>query len=436
MKKVLFICYYFPPMGMGGTQRAAKFVKYLPDFGWEPIVLTVKDVHYYATDATLLDDIRGRKIIRTESLDPLRLWAKFKKSANVSGETTSRSQKISLQKILLFINRIVSGWLFIPDARLLWLPFVLWHGVKIIKKEQIEVIFTTSPPHSVHLAGILLKWLTGAKLIADFRDDWTGGESQLTPTILHRFINRLQEKAVLKTADRVIGMCDQLSRSLKRKSGEHFSDEKFLTITNGFDGDDFSGLLDAPLYEKFTITHCGSVSRVSDPEPFLRAIRQIFDEQPELKNKIKIQFFGSDIFGKLGQLLKMLELQEAIEPLQYLPHRKAIEQMMRSHVLLLTIIKRTDEEVITSKVFEYLATGKPILLVTSGGAVADLIRRTHRGIITNPNDPTEIKRAILSFYEQFEKKKMKFALPLAMHEFDRKFLAEKLAQLFFSLQKS
>jgi len=416
-------------MGMGGTQRAAKFVKYLPQFGWEPIVLTVKDVHYYATDETLLDDIRGREIIRTESLDPLRLWAKFRKSN--SEQNSSPVKKSLLQKILLLTNRIVSGWLFVPDAKLLWLPFVLWQGVKIIKKEQIQIIFTTSPPHSAHLIGVVLKWLTGVKFVADFRDDWTGGESQLNPTFIHNFINHWQEKIVLKNADRVVAMCDQLSLSLKGKSGKQFSGEKFVTITNGYDPDDFSGLLNLMQNEKFTITHCGSISRVSDPAVFLRAVRELFIEKPDLKQKMKIQFFGSDIFGKLPLLLRELDLNEIVPPLRYLSHREAIEQMMKSHVLLLTIIKHSEEEVITSKVFEYLATGKPILLITRGGAVADLIRRTHRGVVVNPDDGAEIKKAILLFYEQFESGKLIPAPPLAMPEFDRRLLSEQLATLFY-----
>ncbi len=417
-------------MGMGGTQRAAKFVKYLPESGWEPIVLTVKDVHYYATDETLLEDIRGRKIIRTESLDPLRLWARFKKpsaGANLSSQNASKSL---LQKILMFFNRLISGFLLVPDSKILWLPFVIWNGLKIIKKERISIIFTTSPPQSAHLAGILLKFFTGAKLVVDFRDDWTGGESQPDPSPLHNLVNRLLEKIVLKYADLVVAMCDQLSNSLRRKSGEYFREEKFVTITNGYDAADFVDLINVAEFPQFTITHCGSISKVSDPEPFLRAVRALIDELPEVKEKMKIQFFGSDIFDKLKDLLENLRLSDFIQLPRYLPHPEAIEQIMRSHVLLLTIIKKTDEEVISSKVFEYLASGKKILLVSRGGAVADLIRSTNRGIVANPDSAEEIKNAILSFLRQYEENNLKMAPPLAMSQFDRKFLARKLAQMF------
>jgi glycosyltransferase involved in cell wall biosynthesis len=148
---------------------------------------------------------------------------------------------------------------------------------------------------------------------------------------------------------------------------------------------------------------------------------------------MKIQVFGSDIFDKLKNLLDDLQLNDFIQLPRYLPHQKAIEQIMRSHVLLLTIIKKTDEEVISSKIFEYLASGKKILLVSRGGAVADLIRSTKRGIVVSPDSTEDIKNAIRSFLLQYEKNNLKMAPPIAMNQFDRKFLAKDLAQLFDQL---
>jgi len=257
MKKVLFLCYYFPPMGMGGTQRSAKFVKYLPAFSWKPIVVSVKDVEYYAKDETLLDEIGTTEIIRTESLDPLRLFARFanKRKQDIESPEIESSKRTS--KLLNFLNQIIVGWLLIPDSKILWLPFALKASLKLIKTQKIGIVYTTSPPHSAHLGGLIIKLMTGVKWVADFRDDWTGGESQPCPTIFHRFINRLLEKLVLKSAVRVIAMCDHLTHNLKKKNGYQFQINKFNTITNGYDRDDFSGLLNVPLHSRFTITHCG-----------------------------------------------------------------------------------------------------------------------------------------------------------------------------------
>lgn len=435
VKKVLFLCYYFPPMGMGGTQRSAKFVKYLYKFKWEPLVVTVKDVHYYAHDNSLLTEIGKAKIIRTESLDPLRLLARWRKTSSTGEKTVPSSAHNRKLKFLMLLNNIISRWLFIPDSKILWLPFALNKSIAIIRKYKIAIVYTTSPPHSAHLGGLLLKLLTGAKWVADFRDDWTGGESQPSPTFVHTFINRLMEKFVLNTADRVIGMCDHLTTNLFSKSGHLSAGTKFLTIMNGYDREDFSGLENLPLNSRFTITHCGSISRVSDPEPFFKAIQLLFQQQPQLKNQIWIQFFGTDIYGRLDYLLKSSGLEQNILPIRYLPHQDALKQIMQSHLLLLTIFKKTDEEIITGKIFEYLASGKPILLISSEGEVARIVRSLNRGVVRHNNDISGIQNAILYYFKKLQQGKMRFNDPLSLPQFDREQLTGRLAGVFSGLRQ-
>jgi len=420
-------------MGMGGTQRSTKFVKYLPKFSWEPVVVTVKAVHYYAHDISLLDEIRNCQIVRTESFDPLRLLARFTRTSSLEKKASRTSPSNVKTKIFNALNHIIGGWLLIPDSKILWLPFAIRSSLSIIKRQKIKIIYTTSPPHSAHLGGILIKFLTGVKWVADFRDDWTGGESQASPTIFHRFINRLLEKFVLKFADRVIGMCDQLTENLRKKSGTLLEQRKFLTIMNGYDRDDFSGMEHLPSHSHFTITHCGSISRVSDPEPFLKAIQLLFQQHPELTNQVQVQFFGTDIYGRLNFLLNHLGLNKFISQIRYLPHREALKQVMQSHLLLLTIIKKTEEEIITGKVFEYLASGKPILLISSEGEVARIVRSLNRGIVIESQDIQSIQNAVLSHFQKFQTGKLNFHKPLSVPQFDREILTGKLADVFSEL---
>lgn len=420
-------------MGMGGTQRSAKFVKYLPKYNWDPIVVTVKDVHYYAHDDSLLKEIRNCKIIQTESYDPLRLFARLRKTSSINKKIERSLSQNRKLKFLTLANHFISRWLLIPDSKVLWLPFALKNSLSIIRKHKIEIIYTTSPPQSAHLGGLLLKLITGIKWIADFRDDWTGGESQPCPTIVHAFINRLMEKFVLKFADRAIGMCDHLTKNLRNKCGHTFQSNKFLTIMNGYDREDFSGLKNLPLNSRFTITHCGSISRVSDPEPFLKAIQILFQQRPYLKNQILIQFFGTDLYSRLEYLLQKLELVQKIDRIQYLPHREALAEIMRSHLLLLTIFKRTNEEIITGKVFEYLASGKPILMISSDGEVAQIIRSLDRGIVVNNHDIQGIQQAVLNYFQKFQEGEIKFNDPLSLSQFDREDLTGKLVTLFSEL---
>ncbi|MCU0642766.1 MAG: glycosyltransferase [bacterium] len=427
MKKVLLLCYYFPPMGMGGTQRSAKFVKYLPQFNWEPIVITVKNVRYYAHDNSLLQEIGDPKIIRTESLDPLRLSAWLNRTKALE---KPHSPSDTRKGILNILNRIISGWLLIPDSKILWLPFAIYQAIKIINKNHIQVIYTTSPPHSAHIGGMAIKLITGVKWIADFRDDWTGGESQSSPTLLHTFINRLLEKFVLKYADQVIGMCEHLTTNLFNKSGTIEMRGKFTTIMNGYDPEDFSDLLNFSPNACFTITHCGSISKVSDPEPFLKAMQNLFQNYPELTNKIQVQFIGMDIFSRLQELVTNLELKPYIKPIRYLPHREALKEVMRSHLLLLTIFKKTDEEIITGKLFEYLASGKPILLISSEGEVARIVRKLKQGSVVPNDDIPRIQQAILEYLQKFKKSELSFDRPLSVPQFDRKRQTQQLAEIF------
>jgi glycosyltransferase involved in cell wall biosynthesis len=272
--------------------------------------------------------------------------------------------------------------------------------------------------------------ITGVKWVADFRDDWTGGESQPSPTQLHQFINRLLEKFVLKSADHTIAMCHHLAHSLWQKSGRLSPTNQFSTIMNGYDRDDFSGLLDLPAYSQFTITHCGSISKVSDPEPFLKAIQALFRQEPDLKNQIRIQFIGTDIYGRLGQLIQSSGLEKNISPIQYLHHREAIAALMQSHLLLLTIFKKTTEEIITGKIFEYLASGKPILLISSEGEVARMVRSLRRGVVINNLDTQGIQTAILDYFQKFKTGSLSFSEPLSVLQFDREKLTGRLADIF------
>lgn len=428
MKKVLFICYYFPPMGMGGTQRSAKFVKYLPQHGWTPIVLTVKNVSYYALDETLNSDVECRQIIRTESLDPLRVFARIRKNKHQSVSTSLDSNSHS--RFSSILNRIISGWLLIPDSKILWLPFAVAAAIRLIRKNKIKLIFSTSPPHSAHIGALVLKLLTGVCWVADFRDDWTGGESQPCPTKFHFWSNRLLEKIVLKYSDAVIAMCDGLRQSLQQKQGYTADQSKFVVITNGYDADDFAGLTTISPNSKFTITHCGSVSRVSDPEPFLRAVSNLFQEQPDCITDTDIRFFGTDLFSRLNFLAVELGLEWLIRPTRYLPHRQSVEQLMRSHLLLLTILKTSDEEVITSKVFEYLASGRPILLISNGGEIARMIRSLNRGAVCRPDDIEGIKRTVFRYYQLYQTGQISFAEPLTITQYDRKTLTKQMSIIF------
>lgn len=406
-------------MGMGGTQRVAKFSKYLPEFGWQPFVITVKPVFYYAQDASLLDELAGIPIFRTGSLDPLRLLQIFKKPVPEATQAASAQSGWKSSRLIKILNDILGGWLLIPDTKVLWLPFAIFRTARLIRQEQIRMIFTTSPPQSVHLAGLLLKKIFRVKWVADFRDEWTGGESQASPTRVHSYINRVMEHVVLRNADAIVGISDRLMRNLQIKAGRHSG---FTTIRNGFDAADLAHASKLAPPATFTILHCGSLSKVSQPGPFLQAIAELFEDQPELRGKIKIQFVGTDIFGQLPPLITQYHLAEHVEIIGYVPHREAIQKLFQAHVLLLLVIKSSQEEIITGKVFEYFASGRPILAIIPPGELAEMIQATQAGTILDFQNIQQIQLTILKYYQQYLAGTLPAQAAESVFQFERKYL--------------
>ena len=420
------LCYYFPPLGMGGSQRVAKFAKYLSKFGWQPVVVAVKRVAYHAEDSSLLDDVKGVEVHRSGSLDPQRILAILadRKTQTEDMENTEKSRERNFEKPFYFVNRL-ANWLFVPDNKILWLPFALAKTWQILP-QGAQVFFTSSPPHSVHFAGLILKKLTGLPWVADFRDDWTGGEFQPCPSRLHLKLNRALERYILRHADAVTCVSRGLARSLAQKSGR--PPNNFQMITNGYDAAEFENRVGAIESGKFTITHCGAISRISDPEMFLQALASLFAERPELKEKIRVNFVGLDLTGKLVGQVTRRGLQGVVSLLGYVSHREALRYLTASQVLLLLISPGVAEGFIPGKTFEYLGSRKPIFAIAPKGEAAELIERAGAATVVVPGNVSAIQRAIERLFTLFEKGELPSGDPDYVWQFERQQLTRKLAQ--------
>ena len=172
MKKVLIITYYWPPAGGPGVQRVLKFAKYLPQFGWEPVILTVENGNFPAVDEGLLGEVPDNlKVYKTKTLEPFAIYNKLQgkdKTSAVDTFTITKSGKSFKDKL----GNAIRSYFFIPDARKGWKPFAVKAGLDIIKKEKIDLIFSSSPPHSLQLIAKDLAKKTQLPSVADFRDPW------------------------------------------------------------------------------------------------------------------------------------------------------------------------------------------------------------------------------------------------------------------------
>jgi len=420
-KKVLILAYYFPPLGMGGVQRVTKFAKYLPSFGWNPFVLTVKDVEYLAKDPSLLEELPPEvEIVRTGSFDPLRI------SFILKNFFKRRKQKDKSVKKNRVRRSKLSSWLFFPDNKIGWIPFALFAGLKLVREEKIDLIFTTSPPPSLHLVGYFLKLLTGKPWVADFRDPWIGYKFEIYPTPLHLFLKNQLIKLIVRSADRIISANPSITKTMTE---QYSRVKKIETINQGYDESDFETGI-AGKIELFTIGYLGTLSPDCDPEPVFLALQNLIDQRFIPKDKIKFVHVGLSMGIDLDGLIEKYGLKEVFEKKSYLPHRKALDQMKGVSIFLL--VTSDDLWVFPAKIFEYLPFKRPILgVVPKESEVGKMISETNLGMVVSPKDYSGIKESLLFYYKEHVKGNLSVNINTEkMKIYERKFQTEKLASIF------
>jgi len=355
-KKVLIITYYWPPSGGPGVQRVLKFVKYLPQYGWEPIILTVKDGEYPALDKSLFRDVDSKlKIYKTQTREVFNLFRKlsgFKKDVSIEVVTTRKVKSNFRSKLFKYFR----ANFFIPDARVGWRPYGVRKGEQIIKEEKIDLIFTSSPPHSLQLIGMDLKNKFGIPWVADFRDPWTDPywEHTFKRTKYAQNKNlKLEEKAKL-VADHLI----TVSIGVKSKLLKESSASNCAVIFNGFDSDDFKDKIKIKS-DKIRIKYAGHISSSQIPVNFFESFAKLNVSQ---KSRFEIKFFGK-FDRELKERIKELEIENYVKLYDYIPHDQVVQEIINADLLLLLIPNVNAEGILTGKFFEYAGTGNTILAI-------------------------------------------------------------------------
>jgi len=448
MKKVLIITYHFPPDAAVGAIRPAKFAKYLPEFGWQPFILTVKDKYYDKKDESKVADLDNKlKIIRTYKLANVRdIYLKLKKNlAKIRG-----GKKKYLKDMLSYqvvsqsenngkgfrstIRRIIfSLFAWLPDDKLGWVPLAVMNGLRIIKKENVNMILTTSPPHSVHLVGLFLKAMTGIKWSADFRDPWMIDfkKRKFVRTKLSDKIETYMEKKVVEKSDLIISTNERATD----KFISYYPDidtDKFITISNGFDEEDFYKLRNTNKYPVFTISYMGTFYHGRTPELLLKAISELISERKINDRDFLIQFIGSTRYINGQSVEKMIQdfnLSDSVKVTAWMPYGDALIEMAKSHVLLLLAHKQPLQ--VPGKVFEYIGLRSNILAILDDGATSDLLKNYGRAIIIRENDIHLLKKAIMDFYHNCADVPDK-ELRTIVNSYERRFLTKRLAEVLSS----
>ena len=441
-KKILMVARAFPPFfPVGHSIRVIKFIKYLPALGWEPVVLTVDASKEYETlrkvgSETLLLEVNSDLVIhRTRAGDPSLAYLEKE-------EAFGRKNWLLglLTKNFARIRRWVLWNLLLPDRALSWMPFAVSRGRKVVKNEEIDLIFATCPPHSATLVGAFIKLFTGKPLILDFRDDWIDTPWHRSKPAIIRWVDRAMEKWVVGMADKVILVTEWSKRAFQNRYPSQPKD-KFILISNGCDLGDFASLNEkftAPPKSKFTVVHAGSLNISTvwgrSPAGLFQAIQKIIQENPDLKEKINFVFAG-DLPDEFQKMAKEMGLSEVIQGVGHLPHDEVL-YLIKSADLLLAVNYEGWDTLIPGKIYEYWAVGgAPILLLSCLGAAADFIEEHKLGFTVDPYDVEGIQENILNIYEQWEKDTPLKINTEGVEAFDRKSLTGQLAQVLSTLSK-
>lgn len=382
MKKVLIISYHFPPDAAIGAVRPGKFAQYLPEFGWKPVVLTVKEQHYESHDygkmASVFDGTV--KMHRVSLLPgPLQFYSEMRRRLlevaderrfQVSDEEKKTGREQSPNRRRSIFSRLVSSLLRLPDVYQGWIINVALSGRRIIRREGIHTFITSGPPMSTHLGGLLLKVITGIRWIADFRDPWMSMHEFEDQSFRSEWRNRIEkrlERMVIAKADRVIATTPSVAKHFRSLLPEA-PGARVSIIMNGYDDSDFEGLRSGEMLSPIIrICHAGTLYYGRNPEPFFQALSRLIDRGELDKNTIELEFIGNADFNghPLSLLARKYHLVEQIVIVGKVTFHESLRRQKSAHALLLLAQKQP--HAIPAKVFEYLKMSKPILVIADEG---------------------------------------------------------------------
>ncbi len=418
--KVLIITYYWPPAGGSGVQRWLKFVKYLQGFGIEPIVYTVDNAKYPKEDTSLLNEVPANiEVLKQPIWEPTDVFF-WKRKSHQKKDISNSTQN----GILSFIR----GNFFIPDPKVFWVKPSVKFLKKYLRENNIDVLISTGPPHSMHLIAKQLKEQTTVKWIADFRDPWTDlyYNKEFKQLAFVKNKNKILEQAVLKSADCILTVSNSLQKEFLKKA------KNVKVITNGFDEEvltENNEILD----KKFIISYIGLLPKQSNPKILFEVLQELCNENEVFKNDLKLNFIG-DISQEVLKEIERTNLVAQSNFIGYVSHEKAIEYQKKAQVLLLLIPNVPKSEgILTGKLFEYLTAKRPILAIgPEEGDLSEILNNTSSGVVVGYQNKEKLRQEILNLYQQYKTGTL-IQTPKNIDQFHRKELTRKLSEIIKSL---
>lgn len=400
-RRVLVLAYFFPPLGGAGVQRTLKFVKYLAELGWEATVVSTRSRLYPVRDPSLLAEVPATaRIVRTRAV-PVAYW-------------------LSLVCYRLGLKRIYA-WLTWPDGGFGWTPFALVAGLRAARRDRPAVVYSSSPPQGAHLAALVIARLTGIPWVADFRDEWAADAHRADqPRALARLAARL-EGAITSRARRVVVAADYF-----RLAGLPLDDPRRAVIVNGVDAADLDGSAPPVATDRFVLAYVGTSYGIRDPAPALRALGRLVAGGEVDRERLEVRLVGSIWLEDFAPPAEV-----RVETTGYVDHARAVAEMRAATALLLYVPSSSLAP--SGKLFEYLASGRPILCLAHPDNLASrLVADWDAGVVADPHQEAAIGEAFLRLWQRWQEGRLPDQGEVrrrALETYSRRKNAEQLARV-------
>jgi glycosyltransferase involved in cell wall biosynthesis len=371
-RRVLVLAYYFPPVGGAGVQRTLKFVKYLVPLGWDATVVSTRSRAYAARDASLLADVPPTTRVRRTIALPLARYLSF------------AFYRLGLMRLRTFLL-----W---PDGGLGWVPFAFFAAMRAVRRDHPDVVFSTSAPYGSHLVALLVTRLTRLPWVADFRDEWTANPHLADQPRLLAWLSERAERGITSRATKIVVAADYF-----KLRGLPPEDPRRIEIVNGVDEADLTeDRAAAPPADRFVLSHVGTLYALQDPSPALRAVAALTSSGAMDANRVEVRLVGNvwvpDFAPPPGLRVEMTG---------YVEHSRAVAEMRTATVLLLYVPATSLAP--SGKLFEYLASGRPVLCLARPDNLASrLVREWEAGIVADPHDEKAIEEALLVLWRRWQ----------------------------------
>lgn len=427
MPNVLCIAYLFPPRAGVGVQRITKFVRYLPDHSWHPIVLTPeKPSGSFPIDEGYLKEIPDSvEVFTAPSIEPYHIYRalggkKRQDTADFRG-ILEGGQKLG------FAGRMYTALqaaFLIPDPKIGWFAPALDKAREILRNHKIDMIFSTSPEATDHVIARAIAREWHIPWVMDFRDPWTTSLYAIKRPPLARQKEEALELSCLDEASAITVVQERYREEyLAKYPSLQSKPDKFHMLPNGFDPNDFAGIVPRA-FDRWTVVYTGSISYPRNPEPFFKAWQLACERSPEFCDRAGCLFMGE--FDSSFKALAPRYIMDGLEIESFQPRDAVYAAQLGAGALLLI-----SEGYVTGKVYEYLATGRPILALTEGGDLEKLLDGARAGKCLAPDN---IERIADTLIELFESRDRPFQPDTAyLSRFDRRTITAELADIFNDL---